>query len=55
VESAISKTLNERPGVVGSFQDGDVRYGPRRKNEHSVKAVISFPKTIFGLKEEILV
>ena len=55
IESEIAGSLNEANGVVRSFQDADIRYKPRRLNEQQIKVIMAFPKSIMGLKEELLV
>ena len=55
IESEIAGSLNEPNGVVRSFQDADIRYKPRRLHEQKIKVTMVFPKSIMGLKEELLV
>lgn len=55
IESRIAGSLNESNGIVSSFQDADIRYKPRRLNEQKIKVIMSFPESIMGLKEELLV
>lgn len=55
VESAISKKLNEQPGVIGAFQDRDVLYRPRRPKEQPIRMTISFKKELAGLNKEFLI
>ncbi len=54
IEAAIAGSLNQQSGIVGSFQDKDVRYSPRKITEMSFKAVMNF-SNIMGLSEEIIV
>ena len=54
IEAAVAESLNQQSGIVGSFQDKDVRYNPRKTTEKSFKAVMSFPN-IMGLSKEIII
>ena len=54
IESAVARSLNQQPGLIGSFQDKDVRYKPRKTTEKSFKVAMTFPN-IMGLSEELIV
>ena len=55
IESEIARSINEQNGIAGRFQDSDIRYKPRRLNEPHIKVTMIFPKSIMGLKKELLV
>lgn len=55
IESTIARTINEQEGIVGNFQDKDVRYRARKSNEQEIKLVLDYPKLILGLKKELSV
>ena len=55
IESEIASSLNKQKGIVGRFQDKDVRYKPRRQNERQIRVTMAFPKSIMGLKEVLVV
>ena len=55
IESEIAKSLNRQDGFIGDFQDKDIRYRPTRPDEQRFRVVMTFPKSIMGLREELLV
>ena len=55
VEAAIASKLLEQSGVIGEFQDDDIRYWPRRLDEQEMRVKMKFPKPIMGLPEELVV
>jgi len=55
IESAIASKLLGQPGVVGKFQDADIKYLPRRAREQPIYLKMSFPETILGLNDELVV
>ena len=55
IESEIAKSLNQQDGFIGDFQDKDIRYRPTRPDEQQFRVVMTFPKSIMGLKEDLLV
>lgn len=55
IESEIAKSLNQQEGIIADFQDKDIRYRPTRIGEQKFKVVMTFPKPIMGLHEELLV
>jgi hypothetical protein len=55
IESEIAKILHQQGGFIGDFQDKDIRYRPTRPNEQQVRVVMTFPKSIMGLNEELFV
>lgn len=54
IEHAIAKSLNEQDGIIGNFQDKDIRYKPRKTTEKPFKVAMTFAN-IMGLKEELIV
>jgi hypothetical protein len=55
IEAEIAKSLNQQDGLIGDFQDNDVRYRLTRTDEQQFRVEMTFPKSIMGLKEELLV
>jgi len=55
IEAAISKKLIKQSGVVGKFQDHDIRYMPRRSEEESMRLGMRFSEPIIGLEEDLLI
>jgi hypothetical protein len=55
LEAEIAKSLNQQGHLISSFQDKDVRYRPTRPTEQQFKVVMTFPKSIMGLSDELLV
>ena len=54
IESEVSRSLNQQPGIVGSFQDKDIRYKPRKTTEEPFKIAMTV-SNIIGLSEELIV
>ena len=55
IEAAISRKLNTQYGVVGNFQDHDIRYMPTRSEEEPIQIRMRFSEPIIGLEEELLI
>jgi hypothetical protein len=55
IESEIARSLIQQSGFIGDFQDNDIRYRPTKPNEQKFRAMMTFPKSIMGLSEELLV
>jgi hypothetical protein len=55
VEAEIAESLNQIEGLVGIFQDKDVRYRPTKPNEQQLRVIMAFPQTILGLTKELFV
>jgi hypothetical protein len=55
IESGIAKSLNRQSGFIADFQDKDVRYRPTRPDEQQFRVLMTFSKSIMGLREELLV
>ena len=51
IEAAIAKSLSVQSGLVGEFQDKDIRYRPTRQNEAKFEVKMTAPETIMGLAE----
>ncbi len=49
VEAALALGLRDREGIVGAFQDSDIRYRPRRKMEPSISVELDLPALIHGV------
>ena len=54
IEYAIARSLNQQPGIIGSFQNKDIRYKLRKTTEEPLKVTMTFPN-IMGLSEELTV
>lgn len=55
IEAALAKRLYQQPGLVGKFQDDDIRYSPRRHGEKPISVSKIFPEEILGLGNELIV
>jgi hypothetical protein len=55
VEAEIARSLNQQEGLIGGFQDKDVRYRPTRPNEQRFKVIMTFSNPIMGLSQEVSV
>jgi hypothetical protein len=53
IEAAISKYLHGQEGAVGTFQDDDVRYVPRRFDEEPVAASFKWEHRPLGVPEAL--
>ena len=55
IEAAIASKLSEQSGLIGSFQDNDIRYLPRQTDEVPIKVKIESSELILGLSNELVV
>lgn len=55
IEAAIAHVLSKAPGMVGMFQDGGIRYDPRRDDELPVDCEISASVPVLGLPARLSV
>jgi len=55
IEAAIATKMLGRPGVIGNFQDDDIRYWPRRSEEQPIYVKMKPSELIMGLNEELVV
>ena len=55
IEAAIAKKLHQQTGLVGNFQDSDIRYLPRRAGEQPISVIIKFFEPVLGLSSELKV
>jgi len=53
IEAAIANRLYQQPGVVGKFQDDDIKYRPRRTDEEPFSVRMGSFETILGLCSEL--
>jgi hypothetical protein len=53
IEAAINSRLCEQPGIVGSFQDKDIKYLPKRADEDAILVRINSHEPILGLANEL--
>lgn len=53
VEAAIALHLRSQPGVVGAFQEHDIRYRPGREGERPIAVRFNLPIPIVGLPDEL--
>lgn len=54
IEGAIASRLLQQPGPIGSFQDSDIRYRPRRNDEEPISVQMVACESILGLCRELL-
>jgi len=55
IEAAIAKKLLQQHGIVGEFQDNDIRYLPKRVDEGSITVTMKSFEPILGLTSKLLV
>ncbi len=55
VEAEIARSLNQQEGLIGAFQDKDVRYRPTSPDEQQFWVMMTFPQPIMGLTEKLFV
>lgn len=55
IEAEIARSLNQQEGLIGAFQDKDVRYRPTKPNEQQFRVLMTFPQPIMGLTEEFFI
>ena len=53
IEAAIANRLYEQPGLIGKFQDDDIRYWPRRTGEKPFSVTMTSFEPILGLYSEL--
>ena len=54
IEAAIANRLFEQPGLIGKFQDEDIRYRPRRTDEEPISVKMVSFESILGLCSELV-
>ena len=54
LEAEIARSINQQEGIVGRFQDSDIRYRPTRPTEQQLRVVMTFPQQIMGLNKELI-
>lgn len=52
-EAAIAKRLLDQPGLIGGFQDDDIKYWPRRVNEEPILLKMKSFEPVLGLCSEL--
>jgi hypothetical protein len=55
IEGALSLYLKEQPPPIGTFQDEDIRYIRKKKNEKPIKVSIMCSERIHGLPKQLFV
>jgi hypothetical protein len=55
IEAAIAYKLLEQDGIIAKFQDSDIRYFPRRRNEQPRKIKVNANKLLLGLPNELTI
>lgn len=55
IEGAITNTLYEQNGIIGNFQEVDMRYIKRTKDEEPIKLKLKSKIKILGLPKELIV
>jgi len=53
IEGAIAHRLYQQPGIVGAFQENDIRYSRRRADEEPISVTMKFAEEIIGLCNEL--
>jgi hypothetical protein len=53
LEAALANHLYEQPGVIGAFQEKNIRYNLRRSNEDPIKVKIACPQVVQGIPTEL--
>jgi hypothetical protein len=53
IEAALAQHLRVQEGLIGNFQDEDVRYGPRRKDEEAIAVSLKWQQTPLGVPEQM--
>lgn len=53
LEAEIARSINQQEGIVGRFQDNDIRYRPTKPNEQQLRVVMTSSQQIMGLNEEL--
>ena len=53
IEGEIAKQLNSREGIVGEFQEKDIRYEYRGDNEEPVEVILKSDGDILGLPKQL--
>jgi hypothetical protein len=54
-EAALANYLYAQPGVVGAFQDKNIRYDPRLQDESPVRVSINCPQVVQGIPSELII
>lgn len=54
IEAAVAHRLYQSPGLIGEFQDQDIRYSPRRSDEKPISIKMSLSEPILGLGDELM-
>jgi hypothetical protein len=47
--------LLEQDGIIGSFQDSDIRYYPRRSKEKPIKIRLRHSELLMGISGELTI
>ena len=55
IEAGIASHFYEHPGVVGSFQNDDIRYKPRKPDEQSFLIKVNNSDLVMGLAEQVVI
>lgn len=53
LEAEIARSINQQEGIVGRFQDNDIRYRPTRTNEEKFRVFFDFTQPIMGLSQQL--
>lgn len=53
IEAEVNKHINEQQGLIGKFQDQDIRYKPTRPGEGRLSVKINCKSKILGIPETI--
>ena len=55
IEAAIAQDLLQQDGLIGSFQDNDIIYYPRRQSEPPIKIKLNAYEQLLGLNCELTI
>jgi hypothetical protein len=54
IESAIANHLYHQEGLIGTFQDNDIRYHPKRSDEEPISVLMNYSKPILGFCNKLI-
>jgi len=54
IEAAVAQQLYGQTGIVGAFQDNDIRYRPKRNDEEPIIIKMSQTENLLGIRNQIM-
>jgi hypothetical protein len=54
IEATLADSLRKQPGLIGKFQDADIRYRKRQANEKPISVTMTSNEQILGLCNELI-